>query len=223
MKRQIVLWSLWGVVLIGSASAEDSVYFADARLKTAVEETLWIDDPTPNDMLSLTELIWLNDEIRDLTGLEYATNLQTLNLRMNHINDISILAALGNLEDLNLTWNQIENISVMSSLINLRSLNLHKNQISDISPLSSLTHLQWLDLHKNNISDISPLAGLTSLQYLVLLYNPLNQETCDVYIPQIPGKQSRYVLRWPLSCWWLSDLINGRRIGNPSRRRDIYL
>ena len=97
IQMQIALSILWCVVLISSAAAEEPVYFADARLKAAVEETLRIYDPTPTDMLSLTELIWLNDEIRDLTGLEYATNLQSLFLRHNLITDISTLSGSSSL------------------------------------------------------------------------------------------------------------------------------
>ena len=43
-------------LLIGSAQAEDPVYFPDANLKAIVEEALWISDPTPSDMLSPDEL-----------------------------------------------------------------------------------------------------------------------------------------------------------------------
>jgi hypothetical protein len=50
------------VVLVGlmglsqPAMAEDPVYFADGNLKAAVESQLGISDPTPTDMLSLTNL-----------------------------------------------------------------------------------------------------------------------------------------------------------------------
>ena len=36
--------------------AEEPVYFADASLKAAVEEALGVTNPTPTDMLRLTDL-----------------------------------------------------------------------------------------------------------------------------------------------------------------------
>ena len=77
-------------IFTGDISAEEPVLFEDTLLKTAVEDALWITDPTPTDMLGLTQLIrngvdfrYADDDIMiqeddlitDLTGLEYALNL----------------------------------------------------------------------------------------------------------------------------------------------------
>ena len=48
------------------AMAEDPVYFADANLKAAVESELGISDPTPTDMLLLTDLSASSRESRIL-------------------------------------------------------------------------------------------------------------------------------------------------------------
>ena len=55
-----------------------SVYFADPALKAAVEEELGIENPTQYDMLMLGGLFARGLGITDLTGLEYATNLEFL-------------------------------------------------------------------------------------------------------------------------------------------------
>ena len=158
-----------------SARAEEPVHFADPNLKAAVEQQLWISDPTPTDMLNLTELSCLREwgaeanGIVDLTGLEYATNLQSLNLRMNRVSDLSVLSALTNLESLDISWNRVvSDLSPLSGLTNLRYLNLHENAISDLAPLSGLSNLDTLILRFNEISDISPLSGMTSLRDLDL-------------------------------------------------------
>ncbi len=154
--------------------AEDPVYFADDNLKAAVEARLKKTNPTPTDMLDLAFLDagWL--DITDLTGLEYATNLMTLELRGNQISDISPLGGL----------------------TNLTGLFLSSNQVSDLSPLARLTNLTHLGLAGNQISDISPLARLTNLRQLFLQDNPLNPAACSVYIPRIiennPGIQIYY-------------------------------
>jgi len=245
-----------------SALAQGPVHFADANLKAAVEAELGITDPTPTDMFALTNLRAYAEGITDSTGLEFATNLTTLNLgdnqlsdisvlsgltqltelslgdnqlsdisalsgltqltvlrlSFNQINDISALSGLIQLTDLWLSFNQISNISALSGLTNLRVLSLNGNHMSDISALSGLTQLRmlylvrtelsdistlsrlsnltWLFLFDNQVRDISALSGLTHLTSLSLLSNPLNQEACDTYIPQIisnnPGLEITY-------------------------------
>ena len=197
----------WHCSWSGLVCAEAQVYFADDRLKEAVEAELWIPDPTPEDMLGLTSLYAGDDGIIDLTGLEYATNLQTLelpnndicdiaalsglanlrvlSLRSNRISDISALAGLSNLEELDLFGNEVSDISALSSVGNLEILNLQRNEVSDVSPLSGLSRLRSLDLHRNQVSDISGLVELPSLEWLDLRINPLSEETYSSYIPQM--------------------------------------
>ncbi len=204
-KRLFVLflalsWSGW-------VSAEAQVHFADDRLKEAVEAELWIPDPTPEDMLGLTSLYAGADDIVDLTGLEFASNLQTLelpnnniqdltalsgltnlrvlSLRSNQISDISALSGLSSLRELDLFDNQVSDISALSSTSNIETLNLQRNEVSDVSPLSDLSNLRSLDLHRNQVSDISGLVALPSLEWLDLRINPLSEETYNSCIPQM--------------------------------------
>lgn len=69
--------------------AEEPVHFADPNLETAVENVLWLDDPTPTDMLGLTSLDIGDCGITDLSPLSGLTNLEKLDLNRNHIRDIS--------------------------------------------------------------------------------------------------------------------------------------
>jgi hypothetical protein len=169
----------------GLARAEEPVHFVDPALKAAVEDALWILDPTPTDMLGLTSFTADGIDIADLTGLEYATNLQHLVLRLNNLSDASPLSALTNLESLILHRNKISDISPLAGLTRLRTLNIDWNQISDISALSGLSGLVELNLCRNQVSDISPLLGLTSLAYLNLSENPLSDESYESTIPKI--------------------------------------
>jgi internalin A len=165
---------------------EDKVYFADPILKTLVETQLGVTDPTVADMVFLKELNAPGRGIGDLTGLEYATNLTSLNLgeffyyavwppelRTNQIEDISPLSGLIRLKSLDLSHNQITDISDLSNLTALVTLILYNNQISNISALSGLSNLTSLDLEHNQITDITPLSGLTSLTLLELTSNPI--------------------------------------------------
>ena len=74
-----------------SARAEEPVNIPDPALKAAIEAQLGIPNPTPSDMLGLANLDASVRGITDLTGLEYAINLRTLNLTGNSITDVSEL------------------------------------------------------------------------------------------------------------------------------------
>ena len=118
-----------------------------------------------------------SDDIINLTGLEHATQLITLNLEDNQISDITPLAQLTQLITLNLEDNQISDITPLAQLTQLITLNLEDNQISDITPLAQLTQLITLRLSYNNIHDITPLAQLTQLTTLGLSGNNIHDIT----------------------------------------------
>jgi hypothetical protein len=173
MKRYIFLISISALLFCCTAWAEDPVQFIDPNLEIAVETALGVTDPTPSDMLSLYYFDAMSLGITDITGLEYATNLISLNLRYNQISDISLLSGLTNLTQLYLYDNQISDLSSVSGLTNLRYLEPGNNQISDISALSNLTNLTYLDLNYNQIIDVNALSGLTNLTRLYLSGNQI--------------------------------------------------
>lgn len=207
------------LLLWGTSRAQGPVSIPDSRLKTAIEGTLWIVDPTAEDMLGLTSLTIRGAGVSDLTGLQYAVNLRSLDLRENAITSVEALSGMTNLTTLNLSMNKIGDISSLSALKNLteldvhdnhrvsdisslsgmtkmRSLTLRHNTIRDISALSGMSDLRSLDLFENRVSDISPLTGLTSLSYVDLRSNPLSGDACTTYIGQIlannPGMEFRH-------------------------------
>ena len=176
------------------------VSIRDANLAGVVRKTLGLAPRAPItqlDMLKLTDLKAPEQKIKNLIGLEYATNLKYLSLGGNQIRDITPLAeltqlksvwlfgnqvrdikplaGLTNLTDLNLGANLIRNITALTSLTKLRSLWLSDNQIGDITSLAALTDLERLHLTNNQISDVRPLVGLTELKHLRLARNPIQE------------------------------------------------
>ena len=154
-----------------------SVNIPDSNLHNAIWNDLGYlpDGSIPaSKMANLTKLEAPNANIRDLTGLEYATNLTALFLEGNSISDISPLAGLNNLTQLHLWDNAISDISPLAGLTNLTWLVLADNAISDISPLAELTNLTELYLGGNSISDTSPVEGLTQLTRLDLDSNAIS-------------------------------------------------
>ena len=218
MSRTVLWVGLISALACGSARAQDPVYFADGDLEALVEKALWVSDPTPEDMLSLTSLSADSESVSSLTGLEYAENLRTLRLTHCEISSLSPLSGLTNLYTLVLNNNRISSVSALSKLTRLHSLDLHDNEVGSISALRSLTSLEtlilryneigsisalsdlsqlkFLDLRGNNVSNISALTGLTSLTNVNLHANPLNADACSTYIPQIlannPGIDLKY-------------------------------
>ena len=159
------------------ADKEDQVTIPDANLRAAIEDALGKAKGatiTVAEMKTLHPLDAANQGISDLTGLEFATKLATLNLNYNNISDISALAGLTRLTTLDLSNNNITDISPLRNLTRLTWLDLWGNNISDISALAGLTKLATLSLGGNNISDISALAGLTKLTWLDLGSNNIS-------------------------------------------------
>ena len=166
-----------GTRIIG-ITVPHEVIFPDAGLEAVVRTALSLGNGVPilsNKLATLTEkLDASNRSITDLTGLEEATGLTELDLRVNLISDVSPLANLTNLAELHLDNNPpLSDVSPLSKLTNLTQLGLSFTLVSDVSPLSKLTNLTQLGLSFTLVSDVSPLSKLTNLTELYLSSNPL--------------------------------------------------
>lgn len=156
-----------------------NVNIPDRNLRAAIAEALGkgntaVVSITAEEMMTLTYLDvrnWIDNEpqpqrkyISDLTGLEFAINLNFLHIHSNSVSDLSPLAGLTKLSFLDAQDNSISDISPLAGLNNLKGLILKGNLISDISPLTGLTNLENLRVNGNFISDYSPITNLTSLK-----------------------------------------------------------
>ena len=169
------------------------VTFPDSNFETLIRETLNI--PTSNiTNINLESIIEIDGEernISDVSGIEYCTNLEILNLWSNQIVDISVLSGLTNLQELYLSNNQIIDINALSGLTNLIYINLFYNQIINISGLSGLTNLQVLNINSNQIIDIYPLIqnnGIDNNDIVYINNNPLGTTSINTYIPQLEAR-----------------------------------
>ena len=148
------------------------VVIPDPNLRAAIAEALGKGDTTVvsitvDEMASLTRFDANNRGIQDLTGLEFAINLDYLAAHGNQIADLSPLSELTNLRVLDVWHNPIESLSPIAGLSNLEHITLvGDGGISDLSPLAGLAKLRHFLTWGNPISDLSPLAGLTQLETL---------------------------------------------------------
>ena len=150
-------------------------------------------------MALLVSIVEDNGGIRSLQGLEFAINLEELDVYRNQIedirplsnlpklnrlviwhnqvSDISPLASIETLTDLNISDNPISDLRPLSKLIGLRVIKAWTCQIMDVNPLSELINLKALYLRGNSIRDVSPLANLTQLEILDIRDNPIGDFT----------------------------------------------
>jgi hypothetical protein len=172
-KTNSVFLIICALAMHACTAQESSIHIPDPYLKAAIEDKLWVWDPTPTDMLELTSLNLSSRKIENLKGLEYAKNLHTLRLTHNQISDLSPLSKLSNLRKLIPNNNQITSLSPLAGLGQLRHLDMHENKITDLTPLSGLSHLEYLNLHENRVRKLSGLSNLTNLQHLDLNLNEI--------------------------------------------------
>ncbi|RKU06946.1 hypothetical protein C6501_17950 [Candidatus Poribacteria bacterium] len=123
------------------------VSIPDANLAAAIRKALGL---SPNDSITQLDMLNLfglnphgnfdvsNHNITDLTGIEHAANLTSLNLSKNQIRDIRPLAKMKNLRVLKIDGNQITNVKPLTEMTNLRELSLTQNPIEDMSPIRAL-------------------------------------------------------------------------------------
>jgi TonB family protein len=164
-----------------------AVAFPDRNLEDAVREALGKSegDLRSTDLRELDSIWAMNKGIRDLSGLEHATNLQALLLPFNEISDLSPLAALPQLRVLQVRYNRIRDLSPISNVAKLESLDLRHNEVTDVLPLVSLTTLVDLWLSENAITDVSPLGDLVGLMHLDLRYNEISDPSGLTSLPEL--------------------------------------
>ena len=169
MNKKLGLICIFFLIVCSVAHAAD--WMPDANLEQTVREALEIPagiPMLPADMAALSHLLIIEHDIRSLSGLEHAINLEFLHLGRSAVSDLTPLAGLENLWVLKLFGNPISDISPLAGLIGLQELHLGSSLISDLTPLANLQNLRVLRLQGDQISDVSPLSGLIGLQELRL-------------------------------------------------------
>ena len=139
-----------------SVVVDGAVVFPDANLAKKVREALNLPAGAAIPKAKLSTLPFLHaswsrdaaveNKIKDITGLEHATQLTNLSLWGHEIRDITPLR----------------------NLTALTRLTLFGSPVSDITPLQNLTALTDLTIG-DKIVDITPLQNLTALTRLVLI------------------------------------------------------
>ena len=144
-----------------------TVRIPDPNLRNVIERLLGKENGAtiiPEDMERLNGIGANENGIRDLTGIEYAINLERIEFEHNAISDLTPLTNLIRLNDIKLRGNQITDVAPLAKLFNVEWMGLEENQITDFSPLQNLKRLNGIGISGNPVTDVSPLAGMISLE-----------------------------------------------------------
>jgi alpha-tubulin suppressor-like RCC1 family protein/PKD repeat protein len=165
------------------------VDFPDSALKAAVRSAI---NKPAGDIYSsdlagagFTVLRANHAGVSDLTGLEYCTDLITLELDGNTIQQITQLAPLTGLRVLRLGDNQIADLTPLAGLTQLTWLELFNNRIADITALAAMVNLRELQLGDNQIEDLTALTDMQLLNSLELENNQIEDVQALVDNPGI--------------------------------------
>ena len=118
----------------------EAIYIPDANLRTLIALSLKKAPESPitvEDMAGLTSLDAENNSITgisNLTGFEFAVNLEFLRVEDGQISDLLPIAGLTKLSNLVLSRNSISDLSPLTGLRNLFRLRIDNNMVSDLSP-----------------------------------------------------------------------------------------
>ncbi|WP_096201622.1 leucine-rich repeat domain-containing protein [Bacillus sp. FJAT-45350] len=141
--------------------------------------------------------------ISDISGLQYAENLESLYLDSSSVNGLSVITEIKGLSDLSLNNEYIDDYSLLEDIKNLEQLkivggklhqvdmlsealkesqnlrvltlsNLGITEINSLSALGNVKSIENLYLSGNAIKDISVLEELNSLKHLELFNNQID-------------------------------------------------
>ena len=156
------------------------VHIPDPALRDVIVNVLSLSANKPittEDMAKVNHLSWedhiVDRGIQDLTGLEYAMNLEYLVLQGNQVSDLSPIAGLMNLRYLFLRGSPISDLSPIAELTNLENLALNA-KVLDLSPIAGLTNLKHIQLWGANQINFSVFANLKNLESLHMWHGTIS-------------------------------------------------
>lgn len=159
----------------------------DAKLEAAVRRQLGLseDDANPialEDLRLYTSLDVSRADVKDLSGLQCWSTLQSLDLSYNDkltSNNVGALKQLNALTQLKLDCSGVTDLSILAGHPHLRSLSANVLNCEDpalldsLEPLKSLPQLEVLDVRGQGLTDGSAATGLRNLRELWFGYNQL--------------------------------------------------
>lgn len=104
-------------------------------------------------MQKVEKLYFCMDRIFNLEGLQYAANLEVLDLSHEDVVDLSLIKDLKKLYHLNISGTNITNIKCLESLESLETLIVSGTNIRDITSIKNFKNLKVLDISNTKLKD----------------------------------------------------------------------
>lgn len=157
-------------------------FFPDPNFAQAVAEHLnknASDNTAKEELDKVVNLSAKDKNIYHITGIEYLSNLEKIDLYSNRIKEIpDTIKYITRLEELSMPFNKIIEIpDSIGSLMNLKLIHLDGNFITSIpESIQNLPSLKELDLYGNNIKKVPDyINNVTSLEELSFHFNDITE------------------------------------------------
>jgi internalin A len=182
MKKKLLHIAFTLLLLSGgkTAMAWTGVYIPDANfrnfLSTSYPATLYADQSLNTTAAAAvnTPFKCYNKNITDLNGIQYFTNITTLEVKYNpNLHTIPNIDGLTNITTLGLDSNDLTSLPNLSTLVNLQVLSFHHNRVSVLPSVSNLSQLRILFAQSNNLTALPSLSALVNLDKLFISDNPI--------------------------------------------------
>ena len=144
---------------------------------------------TKLDMENLEELNIFDENIKDISGIEYAVNLRILRIyNTSGITDLTPLIKLKKLEEIQLPYNFNDNWEILSKIEKLKKIVINYITDDDIKGIKNLPKLTTLEIHGVETNDGTLNLESETVENL-LLYN------CNISLNEIKNLSSLKVLK----------------------------
>lgn len=154
-----------------------------------------------------------------LNGLEFFTNVDTLEISSQALKDITPLVNFPGMKFLSLAKCTLADLdlSPLALLNDLEVLNLWSCSLDDISFLKNKQKLDALFLMQNNVQDLTPLTGLQNLTQLFLTTNYFIDNTTLGALQTLPKLERLGLMSCGVNDEGLRKMLTGMRNDRPLR------
>ncbi|UCR88817.1 leucine-rich repeat domain-containing protein [Mycetocola spongiae] len=139
------------------------VNMPDAALSAAILQKTQQPTLTRGVLRSLRDLMAPDAGITDLTGLEYASQLDLVDLSKNPITTLEPMRGLTEIRQLNVSSTAITSLDPLSTLPILDYVRFNWTKVADLEPLRNATKLWRIEAAGTQITSIDPVQNLNEL------------------------------------------------------------
>ncbi len=104
--------------------------------------------------------------VKSLKGIEYLTNLRTLDISGHGLTSLKGLNKLTTLVKLNVSENKLTSLEGIEKSTNLKELDAYDNQLTNLKGIGNLKKLKTLIVYRNKLTNLKEVKNLTRLEQL---------------------------------------------------------